>query len=74
MNVGQDTVSVVYDLRCGSYTFELPNDTTILVNGEMDISYSDGKVNTNNIEGYYPSGTVTEKHLRYIWVIRFVLM
>lgn len=59
VNVGQDTVSVVYDLRCGSYTFELPNDTTILVNGEMDISYSDGKVIINNIEGYYPSGTVT---------------
>lgn len=58
VNVGQDTVSVVYDLSCGSYTFELPNDTTIIVNGKMDIAYSDGKVNIN-IEPNYNSGTVT---------------
>ena len=58
VNVGQDTVSVVYDLRCGSYTFELPNDTTIIVNGKMDIAYSDGKVNID-IEPNYSPGTVT---------------
>lgn len=57
-NIGYGELSVEYLVEYGSYCIELPANTSFKVCGEMEISYSDGKLYVDT----YKKGTITMQY------------